>query len=68
MLREATEHTESVDAGVAKLVPLNSEEIFKETAELLKFKDKYNSMSKTILPYGDGTAAIQIVNIIKEKM
>lgn len=68
VLRETTERIESVEAGVAKLVALNSQEIFRETAALLQCQDKYNSMSKTILPYGDGTAAMQIVTILKEKL
>ncbi|WP_115711142.1 non-hydrolyzing UDP-N-acetylglucosamine 2-epimerase [Legionella sainthelensi] len=65
ILRETTERTEVIEAGVGKLVPLNAEDIFRHTAELLRSKEKYNNMVKTILPYGDGTAAQKIVEIIK---
>jgi UDP-N-acetylglucosamine 2-epimerase (non-hydrolysing) len=68
VLRDTTERIEGIQAGVAKLVRLNAQEIFRQTAELLNFKDKYQSMAKTALPYGDGTAAQQIVTIIKEKL
>lgn len=68
VLRETTERPEGVDEGVAKLVMLNSNDIFKETTKLLKSKALYNEMVKKVFPYGDGTAALKIVTIIKENL
>ncbi|WP_031562722.1 non-hydrolyzing UDP-N-acetylglucosamine 2-epimerase [Legionella wadsworthii] len=68
VLRSTTERPEGIEEGVAKLVMLNAKSIFEEAAKLLNSKDLYQGMVKEVLPYGDGTASIQIVNIIKKKL
>lgn len=68
VLRRTTERPEGIEEGVAKLVELNAKSIFEEAAKLLNSKDLYQGMVKEVLPYGDGTASIQIVNIIRAKL
>jgi UDP-N-acetylglucosamine 2-epimerase (non-hydrolysing) len=68
VLRERTERLEGVEAGVAKLIGLKADAIFNEVIDLLEHQNKYDAMVKQILPYGDGTASLQIMNIINEKM
>ncbi len=64
VLRQVTERTEGIDAGTAKLVGTNKDAIFKETSKLLSNKEEYKKMSQVKNPYGDGTAAQKILNII----
>ena len=61
VLRETTERQEAVNAGTAKLVGTNSDNIFNSAKELLTSKDKYNNMSKALNPYGDGQSSERIL-------
>ncbi len=61
VLRKTTERMEAVNAGTAKIIGTNSENIFKETSNLLLNKNAYECMSKSINPYGDGTASKKIL-------
>ena len=65
VLREVTERPEAVDAGTVKLVGTNKHVIINEANELIRNKDYYESMSKSINPYGDGLASQRIVKIIE---
>ena len=65
VMRETTERPEAVKAGTVLLVGTERKKIVKETIDLLKNKEKYQSMSKAHNPYGDGKAAEKIVEIIK---
>ena len=67
VMREVTERIEGIEAGTAKLVGTNKENIVKEVSTLLKDKYEYNKMSTAINPYGDGKASIKIRNIIKNE-
>lgn len=64
VLRETTERPEAVDAGAAKLVGTDLQEIVAETVKLIDDPGVYEKMSKTINPYGDGHAAQRIVDIL----
>jgi UDP-N-acetylglucosamine 2-epimerase (non-hydrolysing) len=64
VMRETTERPEGVDSGCAKIVGTNSESIIAATKELLEDADAYDAMARAVNPYGDGTAARQIVDII----
>lgn len=64
VLRETTERPEAVDAGAAKLVGTDPQEIVAETVKLIDDPGVYEKMSKTINPYGDGHAAQRIVDIL----
>jgi len=59
--RDTTERQEGVDAGVSFLVGTNKEAIVSKTAEILRDLDRFKEMNN---PYGDGTAAKQIVTYL----
>lgn len=67
VLREETERMEGVQAGTAVLVGSDYEKIRQNVARLLDDRESYDKMARAQNPYGDGTAARQIVDII-EKM
>ena len=64
VMRDVTERQEGIDAGTALLVGTNKEKIVQAAQQLIDDKSVYTQMAKAVNPYGDGTAAQQIVNII----
>ena len=66
VMREVTERQEGVEAGVARLIGMDSGRIVKEAGRLLTSQSLYAKMSKSASPYGDGTASKQIVKAILE--
>ncbi|KJE94661.1 UDP-N-acetylglucosamine 2-epimerase [Capsaspora owczarzaki ATCC 30864] len=64
VLRETTERPEGVDAGVTKLVGIHEDTIVKEANVLLTDEQTFAKMSCKCFPFGDGTAAKQIVDIM----
>jgi UDP-N-acetylglucosamine 2-epimerase (non-hydrolysing) len=68
VLRETTERPEGIAAGTAKLVGTNSGLIFDETARLLTDTSYYTSMAHATSPYGDGSAAIKIVQALNKNI
>ncbi len=65
VLREVTERVESVEAGTAVLVGSDKQKIYSEMVRLSADEDYYLSFKKNSNPYGDGTAAEKILNILK---
>jgi UDP-N-acetylglucosamine 2-epimerase (non-hydrolysing) len=65
VLRDTTERPEGIEAGTAKLVGTNVENIIDQVGLLLDNKDNYHKMANSVNPYGDGTAALKIINILK---
>lgn len=65
VLRETTERPEAIDAGTAKLVGTNPDNILKEAAELLGNPVAYQAMANAVSPFGDGLAAQRIVQIVE---
>ena len=63
VLRDSTERIEAVEAGTAKIIGTNSENVIKETIKLMTDENLYNSMVKTLNPYGDGKASERIIEI-----
>lgn len=61
VLRNNSERMEAINAGTAKLIGTSSEKIFTETLLLIEDKKMYNSMSKSVLPFGDGKASERII-------
>ena len=61
VLRETTERIEALEYGTTKLVGTDIENIFKNANLLLNNEVEYNSMAKSINPYGDGTASKKII-------
>jgi len=64
VLRESTERTESVDAGSAVLCGTDPEKILRYALELIEDGETYVRMSTAPNPFGDGTSARQIVEIM----
>lgn len=67
VMRETTERPEGLAAGTAILVGTDVQEIVKNAARLLDDKEAYDRMSRAHNPFGDGTAAIQIAQIVASK-
>lgn len=66
VMRDTTERPEAVDAGTVKLVGTDSDRIVSEVLKLLSDNAAYDLMSKAHNPYGDGKAAIRIVNSLRQ--
>ena len=64
VLRENTERPEAVEAGTAKLIGTQSDDIFQNASELLTNQQTYDQMANAINPFGDGTASQQILDIV----
>lgn len=66
VLRKVTERPEAVQAGTARLVGTRYEDVYASVARLLRHEGEYAEMAKAINPFGDGTAARQIVDSIEK--
>ena len=66
VMRDVTERQEGVDAGTAKLVGTDCGVIVRETQKLLDDEIVYTAMANAINPYGDGTTAKQIADILEK--
>ena len=64
MTREVTERPEAVEAGTVILVGTDEEKIVRETEKLLDDPACYLKMAQAHNPYGDGHAALRIVQEI----
>jgi UDP-N-acetylglucosamine 2-epimerase (non-hydrolysing) len=61
VMRDTTERPEAVLAGTVRLVGANKERVYKGVKELLNNRLEYEKMNSAINPYGDGQAAVRIV-------
>ncbi len=64
VMRKTTERIEGIEAGNARLIGTDSENIFSETMKLLHDKGEYERMSKAVNPYGDGKASEKIYDVL----
>jgi UDP-N-acetylglucosamine 2-epimerase (non-hydrolysing) len=64
VMRETTERPEGVDAGNAKLVGVSREKIVSELTSLLTDENARQQMATVKNPYGDGTAAKKIADVL----
>ncbi len=64
VMRETTERPEGIEAGTARLVGTDKARIVSEIFSLLDDKDAYSAMARAHNPFGDGTAAKQIAEIV----
>ena len=64
VMRDVTERSEGVDAGVVKLVGTRWQCIVGEVEHLLRDKEAYQTMSRVRNPYGDGKASPRILEAI----
>jgi len=65
VMRDNSERPEAIASGTAKLVTTNPEKLIFEAQRLLSEKEAYEYMARAENPYGDGNAAIRIVNYFK---
>lgn len=63
--RDTTERPEAIKAGTVKLIGANQENLKREVAILLNDSKIYSQMSKAHNPYGDGKAAVRILDYLK---
>ena len=68
VMRENTERPEAVEAGTARLVGTDRRAIVAGVEALLTDADAYRRMATATNPYGDGTAAEQIVAFLAERL
>ena len=64
VLRSVTERPEAVEAGAARIVGTESENIVKAVNDLLDNPDDYQIMAQARNPFGDGHAAQRITRIL----
>lgn len=65
ILRRTTERAEAVEAGVAKLIGTEEEDIVREATLLLDDPVAYSSMISEESPFGDGSASSQIREAVR---
>lgn len=65
--RENTERSEAIQAGTARLVGTNKQNIVNGVKELLEQPRVYRQMAQAKNPYGDGRSAYRILEIIKSE-
>lgn len=65
VMRNTTERPEAIEAGTARLVGANREQIVNSARELLHDADSYRAMSHAHNPYGDGKACARIVAALR---
>ncbi|TYC86326.1 non-hydrolyzing UDP-N-acetylglucosamine 2-epimerase [Novosphingobium sp. BW1] len=68
VMRETTERPEGVAAGTAKLVGTAPARIVSEISTLLDDRKSYEAMARAHNPFGDGTAARQILERIAHEV
>lgn len=62
VLRDTTERPEAIEAGVAKRVGTSGDAILAAAAALLDDEQAYRRMARAESPFGDGRAAMRIVD------
>jgi UDP-N-acetylglucosamine 2-epimerase (non-hydrolysing) len=65
VMRNHTERSEGIDSGIMRIVGTNSAAIVEAASSLLNDDCEFTSMVGGINPYGDGTASIQIINVLR---
>jgi UDP-N-acetylglucosamine 2-epimerase (non-hydrolysing) len=68
VFRENTERPEAVDAGMVKIVGVQTKNIIDSFVSIYENPAEYNSMIQGVNPYGDGTAAKKIVDFLATKV
>ncbi len=68
VMRDTTERPEALEAGTARLVGVDAENIRTEVNQLLEDSDHYASMALALNPYGDGTSCQKIVDILAKEL
>jgi len=64
VMRETTERTEGLQSGLVKLIGASREHLINEVSCFLERKDSYSPHETGSSLYGNGTASIQIVDVV----
>lgn len=64
VMRDTTERPEALDAGTVALIGTDEERIVAEVTRLLEDESAYESMARSLNPYGDGQAAGRTVQAL----
>ena len=67
VMRDTTERPDAVTAGTVKLVGTETEVIYEAANQLLTDEAAWEAMSRAHNPYGDGTAAPQIIDALNNR-
>jgi UDP-N-acetylglucosamine 2-epimerase (non-hydrolysing) len=67
VMREVTERPEALSTGVVKLIGTDPRTMQDEVSRLLDDDAHYKASARPVFPYGDGTAAAQIIAFLKEE-
>jgi UDP-N-acetylglucosamine 2-epimerase len=67
-MRDVTERPEGMDAGNARLVGVQQEQIVGSLVRLLRNPRQLAAMSQVGNPYGDGKASRRIVQILARRL
>lgn len=67
VLRDVTERPEGVKAGVLKLAGTDTNQIVSDASRLLDDTAAYADMARAANPYGDGQAAVRIVQALSDQ-
>jgi UDP-N-acetylglucosamine 2-epimerase (non-hydrolysing) len=65
VLRKVTERPEAVAAGTAKVIGVEEQAVYQDVKELLNDQRVYERMANAVNPYGDGKAALRILDAIR---
>lgn len=68
VMRDCTERPEAVAAGTVRLVGTDEERVFAEASLLLDDAEEYAAMAHAANPFGDGTAATRIAEVLAEQL
>lgn len=68
VMREVSERPEAIAAGSARLVGTEASRILHSVNELLDDPVAYNEMANRPNPFGDGTAAVRIVDFLEQDL
>jgi UDP-N-acetylglucosamine 2-epimerase len=68
VLRDTTERPEGIRAGTVRLIGTNTDTVVRETCLLLDDQQHYAAMSAAHNPYGDGKAAMRIVEALRGQL
>ena len=68
VLREVTERPEAIEAGVVELVGTDTALIVERASRLLTDPGAYAAMARPANPFGDGTAARRIVDVLEREL
>jgi UDP-N-acetylglucosamine 2-epimerase (non-hydrolysing) len=68
VMRDVTERPEALSTGVVQLIGTDPKRMQHEVARLLDDETHYNAIARPVFPYGNGTAAAQIIAFLKKEL